>query len=44
MNDRPSAGELVAAVRQYLEAAIYPTQLKTLMELEQLSTVAGMAS
>ena len=31
-----------SSVRQYLEAAIYPTQLHTVMELEQLSSVAGM--
>jgi LysR family carnitine catabolism transcriptional activator len=31
-----------SSVRQYLEAAIYPNQLKTVMELDQLSTVAGM--
>ena len=31
-----------SSVRQYLEAAIYPTQLQTVMELDQLSTVAGM--
>lgn len=31
-----------SSVRQYLEAAIYPTQLRTMMELDQLSTVAGM--
>lgn len=31
-----------SSVRQYLEAAIYPTQLHTVLELEQLSTVAGM--
>ncbi len=31
-----------SSVRQYLEAAIYPTQLRTVMELEQLSTVARM--
>jgi DNA-binding transcriptional LysR family regulator len=31
-----------SSVRQYLEAAIYPTHLKTMMELDQLSTVAGM--
>lgn len=31
-----------SSVRQYLEAAIYPTQLRTVMELDQLSTVAGM--
>jgi LysR family carnitine catabolism transcriptional activator len=31
-----------SSVRQYVEAAIYPTQLRTVMELDQLSTVAGM--
>lgn len=31
-----------SSVRQYVEAAIYPAQLATVMELEQLSTVAGM--
>jgi len=31
-----------SSVRQYVEAAIYPMQLHTMMELEQLSTVAGM--
>lgn len=31
-----------SSVRQYLDAAIYPTQLQTVMELDQLSTVAGM--
>jgi DNA-binding transcriptional LysR family regulator len=31
-----------SSVRQYLEAAIYPSRLRTLMELDQLSTVAGM--
>lgn len=31
-----------SSVRQYLEAAIYPAQLHTVMELDQLSTVAGM--
>lgn len=31
-----------SSVRQYLEAAIYPTQLRTMMELDQLSSVAGM--
>jgi LysR family transcriptional regulator, carnitine catabolism transcriptional activator len=31
-----------SSVRQYLEAAIYPTQLRTVLELDQLSTVAGM--
>jgi LysR family carnitine catabolism transcriptional activator len=31
-----------SSVRQYLEAAIYPTQLQTVMELDQLSSVAGM--
>jgi DNA-binding transcriptional LysR family regulator len=31
-----------SSVRQYVEAAIYPTQLHTVMELDQLSTVAGM--
>jgi DNA-binding transcriptional LysR family regulator len=29
-------------VRQYVEAAIYPMQLRTVIELDQLSTVAGM--
>jgi LysR family carnitine catabolism transcriptional activator len=29
-------------VRQYVEAALYPMQLHTMMELDQLSTVAGM--
>lgn len=31
-----------SSVRQYLEAALYPQQLTTVMELDQLSTVAGM--
>lgn len=31
-----------SSVRQYVEAAIYPMQLRTMMELDQLSTVAGM--
>ncbi|MEP7057341.1 MAG: LysR family transcriptional regulator [Caldimonas sp.] len=31
-----------SSVRQYVEAALYPTQLRTMMELDQLSTVAGM--
>jgi len=31
-----------SSVRQYVEAAIYPMQLHTVMELDQLSTVAGM--
>ena len=31
-----------SSVRQYLEAAIYPSRLRTTMELDQLSTVAGM--
>jgi len=31
-----------SSVRQYLEAAIYPQQLHTVLELDQLSTVAGM--
>ncbi|MCG3188546.1 MAG: HTH-type transcriptional regulator CynR [Burkholderiaceae bacterium] len=31
-----------SSVRQYVEAAIYPMQLRTVMELDQLSTVAGM--
>jgi len=31
-----------SSVRQYLEAAIYPTRLATVMELDQLSSVAGM--
>jgi DNA-binding transcriptional LysR family regulator len=31
-----------SSVRQHLEAAIYPTQLQTVMELDQLSSVAGM--
>jgi DNA-binding transcriptional LysR family regulator len=31
-----------SSVRQYLEAAIYPSQLRTVLELDQLSTVAGM--
>ncbi len=31
-----------SSVRQYLEAAIYPTRLRTVLELEQLSSVAGM--
>lgn len=29
-------------MRQCLEAAIYPSQLQTVMELDQLATVAGM--
>jgi LysR family carnitine catabolism transcriptional activator len=31
-----------SSVRQYVEAALYPMQLHTMMELDQLSTVAGM--
>lgn len=31
-----------SSVRQYVEAAIYPQQLRTVLELDQLSTVAGM--
>ena len=31
-----------SSVRQVLEAAIYPQQLRTVLELDQLSTVAGM--
>ena len=31
-----------SSVRQYVEAALYPTQLRTVLELDQLSTVAGM--
>lgn len=31
-----------SSVRQYVEAAIFPMQLQTMMELDQLSTVAGM--
>jgi DNA-binding transcriptional LysR family regulator len=31
-----------SSVRQVVEAAIYPMQLHTVMELDQLSTVAGM--
>ena len=31
-----------SSVRQYLEAAVYPDQLRTVLELDQLSTVAGM--
>lgn len=31
-----------SSVRQYVEAAFFPTQLNTIMELDQLSTVAGM--
>ena len=31
-----------SSVRQYLEAAIYPTRLQTVLELDQLSSVAGM--
>jgi DNA-binding transcriptional LysR family regulator len=31
-----------SSVRQYVEAALYPMQLHTVMELDQLSTVAGM--
>jgi len=31
-----------SSVRQYIEQAIFPQQLAALMELEQLSTVAGM--
>ncbi len=31
-----------SSVRQHLEAALYPTRLRTVMELEQLSTVARM--
>lgn len=30
------------SVRQYLEAALHPQPLRTLMEVEQLATVAGM--
>jgi LysR family carnitine catabolism transcriptional activator len=31
-----------SSVRQYVEAAVHPLQLNTMMELDQLSTVAGM--
>lgn len=31
-----------SSVRQYVEAALYPHRLRTVLELEQLSTVAGM--
>ncbi|MBL0917754.1 MAG: LysR family transcriptional regulator [Hydrogenophaga sp.] len=31
-----------SSVRQYVEAAIYPNRLQTLLELEQLSSVAAM--
>lgn len=31
-----------SSVRQYVEAALYPTQLHTVLELDQLSSVAGM--
>lgn len=31
-----------SSVRQYLEGAAYPRRLRTVLELEQLSTVAGM--
>ena len=31
-----------SSVRQYVEAALHPTQLRTVLELDQLSTVAGM--
>jgi len=31
-----------SSVRQYLDAAIYPLKLQTIIELDQLSTVAGM--
>ncbi|WP_198150854.1 LysR family transcriptional regulator [Caldimonas taiwanensis] len=31
-----------SSVRQHVEAAVYPRRLHTVMELEQLSTVAGM--
>jgi LysR family carnitine catabolism transcriptional activator len=31
-----------SSVRQYLDATIYPRQLRTVLELEQLSSVAGM--
>lgn len=31
-----------SSVRQYVEAALYPTRLRTVLELAQLSTVAGM--
>ena len=31
-----------SSVRQYLEAAIHPQQMDTLMEVEQLATVMGM--
>jgi len=31
-----------SSVRQYLEAAIYPARLRSVLELDQLSTVAGM--
>ena len=30
------------SVRQYLEAALYPPQLRTVVEMDRLSTVAGM--
>ncbi|HEU0204500.1 MAG TPA: LysR substrate-binding domain-containing protein [Burkholderiaceae bacterium] len=31
-----------SSVRQYLEGAVYPTRLRSVLELEQLSTVAAM--
>ena len=31
-----------SSVRQYVDAAIHPMQLRTVIELDQLSTVAGM--
>ena len=31
-----------SSVRQYVESTIYPRQLRTMLELEQLSSVAGM--
>jgi DNA-binding transcriptional LysR family regulator len=31
-----------SSVRQYIESTIYPRQLRTVLELEQLSSVAGM--
>jgi DNA-binding transcriptional LysR family regulator len=33
---------LASSVRQYIESTIYPRQLRTILELDQLSSVAGM--
>ena len=33
-----------SSVRQYLDAAVHPLQMRTLMEVDQLATVMGMVS